>query len=58
MVLNGNSVEKSLDDFRLNPEKIAPYKFAPIISVDIERSFSTYKRILDDRRQNLLDINI
>ena len=28
----------------------------PITYVDVERSFSTYKRILDDRGHNLLDI--
>ena len=28
--------------FRLDPEKIAAYKFAPITSVGVERSFSTY----------------
>ena len=44
--------------FRLDPEKIAAYKFAPITSIDVERSFSTYKRILDDHRLNLLEINI
>ena len=44
--------------FRLDPEKIANYKFAPITSVDVERSFSTYKRILDDFHHNLLYINI
>ena len=58
MDLNGDNVEESLDDFRFDPEKIAAYKFAPITSVDVERSFSTYKRILDDRRHNLLDIHI
>ena len=42
--------EESLDDFRLDLEKIAVYKFVPIISVDVVRSFSTYKPILDDPR--------
>ena len=40
------------------PKKKTAYKFAPITSVDVERSFSTYKRILDDRRDNFFDINI
>ena len=44
--------------FQIGPEKIAAYKFASITSVDVERSFATYKRILDDRSHNLLDINI
>lgn len=29
------------------------YKFAPITSVDVERSFSIYKQVLNDRRQSL-----
>lgn len=33
---------------------IAPkFKFCPVTSVDVERSFSTYKNILNDRRHNL-----
>ena len=58
MDLIGDNVEESLDDFRFDPEKIAAYKFAPFISVNVERSFSTYERILDYRHHNLLDINI
>ena len=33
-------------------------KYAPLTSVDVERSFSVYKRILTDRRQNLTETNI
>ncbi len=29
-----------------------------LTSVDVERSFSVYKRILTDRRQNLTETNI
>ena len=32
--------------------------FAPLVSVDVERSFSTYKTILSDKRYNLLNSNI
>lgn len=33
---------------------IAPkFKYCPVTSVDVERSFSTYKNILNDRRHNL-----
>jgi hypothetical protein len=32
--------------------------YAPLVSVDVERSFSTYKHILSDRRYNLLETNI
>lgn len=45
--LNGNGTEL--------PEKVKPmstklYKFCPITSVDVERSFSAFKMIFDDRR--------
>ena len=33
-------------------------KFAPLVSVDVERSFSQYKEILSSRRQNLIFKNI
>ena len=32
--------------------------FAPLVSVGVERSFSTYKTILSDRRYNFLNSNI
>lgn len=32
--------------------------YAPVVSVDLERSFSQYKRILTDRRQNFTFGNI
>ena len=32
--------------------------FASLVSLDVERSFSTYKTILSDRRYNLLNSNI
>jgi len=32
--------------------------YAPLVSVTVERSFSTYKSILTDRRHNLLEANI
>jgi hypothetical protein len=32
--------------------------YAPLVSVAVERSFSTYKSILTDRRHNLLEANI
>lgn len=40
------------------PENISPgkchlLKYAPVTSCDVERSFSTYKRILTDRRLNM-----
>lgn len=34
------------------------YKFAPLTSCDVERSFSIYKTILSDRRQRLTEDNL
>jgi hypothetical protein len=39
------------DNNDLDPEHISSLKYAPIISVDVERTFSSYKNILSDRRQ-------
>lgn len=41
-----------------NPEIRLKSMFAPLVSVDVERSFSQYKMILSDRRQNLTFDNI
>ncbi|XP_003744005.1 uncharacterized protein LOC100907991 [Galendromus occidentalis] len=41
----------SLTDFSI--EELASFRYAPIVSVDVERSFSTYKNLLSDRRHSL-----
>jgi hypothetical protein len=40
------------------PNIVIDIKFAPLISVDIERSFSLYKQILSDRRTNMSTDNM
>lgn len=40
------------------PGEVALFKFCPITSVDVERSFSIYKNILSDNRQQLTKENI
>ena len=35
----------------ISPKDLAGFKYAPVTSVDVERSFSSYKHILSDRRQ-------
>jgi hypothetical protein len=42
----------------LTIKQTSALKFAPVTSCDVERSFSHYKTILSDRRQNLLPENI
>ena len=32
---------------------VTKFKYCPVISVDVEKSFSNYKNILSDRRYNL-----
>lgn len=49
-ILQGDSVTEH--DDRFNPSELASFKYAPITSVDVERSFSHLKHILNDRRQN------
>ena len=41
----------SLADCELNPEDIACFQYAPILSVEVERSFSIYKSVLADNIQ-------
>lgn len=45
-------------DINLDVSILTALKNAPITSVDVERSFSSYKHILSDRRQNFLPENI
>ena len=45
-------------DLNLTGEQISALKYAPITSVDVERSFSSYKEILTDRRQKFTVENI
>lgn len=52
-ILGGEFVEINLE-----PHIIPNLKFAPITSVDVERSFSIYKHILSDRRQSFQLCNL
>jgi len=47
-----------LDDFNMAPNIISLFKFAPVTSVDVERSFSIYKTILSDRRTRFTPENL
>ncbi|KAF0764255.1 DUF659 domain-containing protein [Aphis craccivora] len=50
-VLNGNNEVQLIDNF--SPAMITDLQYAPVTSVDVERSFSTYKNILTDRRTSM-----
>ncbi len=60
--INSNDISslKEIPQFSDNvvPKQILAYKFAPLVSVDVERSFSLYKRILDDYRRNFTVENL
>ena len=40
------------------PEMLSSFRYAPITSVDVERSFSAYKHILTNHRHNLTEVNM
>ena len=41
-----------------DPLVMSSYAYAPIVSVDVERSFSEYKYVLNDRRHNFTQSNL
>jgi len=56
-ILNGddNTIKK---EENLTPDDLNCFKYAPITSVDVERSFSKYKHFLTDRRLSMHFENI
>jgi hypothetical protein len=53
-VLDGENVP----NFNLSPNLISHYKYAPLTSCDVERSFSRYKSILTDNHTRFLPDNV
>ncbi|KAL4085189.1 hypothetical protein QTP88_027048 [Uroleucon formosanum] len=51
LIISGNNEIQIPENF--NPCFVANMKYAPLTSVDVERSFSLYKHILSDRRINM-----
>ncbi|KAJ4446746.1 hypothetical protein ANN_13443 [Periplaneta americana] len=49
---------RSLKESRDSPSEISCFKFAPITSVEVERSFSTMKNVFSDRRLTMTVHNI
>lgn len=45
-------------DINITPSYLNCFKYAPITSVDVERSFSLYKYILSNRRYNFKEHNL
>ena len=52
-IINGHESNFLLEDCKHSPNEIAFYKFAPLVSCEVERQFSAYKYILSDRRESL-----
>ena len=44
--------------FSLSPAIISPYMYAPIVSVEVERSFSEYEALLSDKRLSFKAENV
>jgi hypothetical protein len=56
-ILNGTNFSDNLD-VDLEPHEIAAFRSAPATSCDVERSFSQYKSVLNDKRCNFTDENL
>lgn len=58
-ILNGEMLEDS-EDFidSLTPLELEAFKYAPVVSCDVERTFSHYKRVLEDCRRSFLFENL
>lgn len=57
-ILSGEISNENEGIEELTPEDISCFKYAPIVSCDIERSFSKYKSMLRDNRRNFEFENI
>jgi len=55
-------IEKIISGENINvpycPKDHASFKFAPVVSCDVERSFSAFKDLLTNKRTNLTEENI
>ena len=50
---NLTQIANSDNNFQVNKALISKFKFAVIMSTDVERSFSAYKQVLSDKKHNL-----
>ena len=53
-ILQGDT---TADVQEIEPIALSSFKFAPITSVDVKRSFSKYKTLLSDQRYNFTECN-
>jgi hypothetical protein len=52
-ILEGRSELSGVEGYQHSPAELAAYKFAPLVSCDVERSFSKLKALLRDNRAKL-----
>lgn len=58
-ILNGGLPENPCEYIdNLNPTKLEAFKYAPAVSCDVERTFSQYKRVLEDCRRSFIFENL
>lgn len=57
-ILNGEEASRECFPDDMSGDDLAHFRFAPITSVDVERSFSKYKYLLTDNRQSFTFDNI
>jgi hypothetical protein len=50
--------EFSITEIKLTSSDLVYFKYAPIASVDVERSFSKYKNVLADNRRSFTFENL
>jgi hypothetical protein len=50
-ILVGNGATLGEEDTTLDSNDVTLFKYAPLISRDVQRSFSMYKEILSDNRR-------
>lgn len=58
-LLNGEELSEP-DEYidNLTPNELAAFKYAPTVSCDVERTFSAYKRVLEDCRRSFIFENL
>jgi hypothetical protein len=57
-ILGGNGATLGEDDPALDSKDVTLFKYAPLTSCDVDRSFSQYKKILSDNRRSFLFKNL
>lgn len=58
-ILDGDQNNIADDEIKdMTPNEIQAFKYAPITSCDVERSFSAYKRVLEDCRRSFVFENL